>query len=188
MLAFEFVGINFATGTYAVFYSLGVSQTLWLDDVIVWDSEGSGLISTPIGMSQIDWQPVNGPGDSAAFQRFGAATNAQAVSERVADGDTSYVYSGTPGNVDLYNFTDLASTPSAIIAVVVNNHVRAEGAGTINVRAKAKRGSSVANGNTVEIGGMAYRNIQQAFMADPSTSAAWAAAGVNAAQIGLETV
>ncbi|PSJ50518.1 hypothetical protein C7I85_30010 [Mesorhizobium soli] len=141
-----------------------------------------------MGVRVIDTLRPNAAGDSAALQRFGAATNWQAVAETAADGDTSYVYSGTSGNVDLYNFADLATTPSAITAVIVNNHVRAEGAGTINVRAKAKRSTSTANGDTIEIAGTAYRNIQQAFTTDPSTSAAWTAAGVNAAQIGLEVV
>lgn len=160
-----------------------------LDDIIVWDDiSGTGPTTSPMGIRQIDTLRPNAAGDNAAFQRSGAASNWQAVAEAVADGDTSYVYSGTVGNVDLYNFADLATTPSVITAVIVNNHVRAEGGGTINVRAKAKRGSSTANGDTIEIGGTAYRSIQQAFMTDPSTSAAWTVAGVNAAQIGLEVI
>ncbi|PSJ55751.1 hypothetical protein [Pseudaminobacter soli (ex Li et al. 2025)] len=175
-------------GTARISYR-SIGAAIIVDDTFTWDNvAGSGPTTSPIGVRQIDTLRPNAAGDSAAMQRFGAATNWQAVAETAADGDTSYVYTGTSGTIDLYNFADLATTPTTITAVVVNSHVRAEGGGTINVRAKAKRSTSTANGDTVEIGGTAYRNIQQAFMTDPSTSAAWTAAGVNAAQIGLEVV
>jgi hypothetical protein len=41
----------------------------------------------------------------------------QPVGEQSNDGDTTYVYDSTVGHEDLYDLTDLATTPTTILAV-----------------------------------------------------------------------
>lgn len=165
--------------------SLG--QTITVDDLIVWDDvAGAGPTTSPMGVRTIDTLRPTAAGDDTGFALFGAASNHGAVSEVAANDDTSYVHASVVGTRDLYNFGDLAGTPTTITGVVLNHHVRMEGGTTGQMKSKAKRGTSLSESAAVAVSGPAYRNVQDIFMVDPSTSAPWTKAGVDAAQFGLE--
>jgi Concanavalin A-like lectin/glucanases superfamily len=167
--------------------SIGVSITV--DDLIVWDSEGSGLTTTPMGIRTIETLRPSGAGSSAQFTPVGAASNYDCVDETNADSDTTYVSSSTAAQKDLYAFGNLGSTPTTITAAVVNTVARVGTVGGIaTVRARAKSSSSEASGTSIDLQSVNYAAKQEAFVTDPATSTAWTGAGINAAEFGVELV
>jgi hypothetical protein len=125
--------------------------------------------------AQKDWTPNSG---TANFSR---------VNESTVDGDTSYISSATPGQVDLYDFPDLSSAPSTIHAVQTTVIARKDDATARTIRSKVKSGATTGNGATTALG-TSYTPIRDIFVNDPNTSAAWTGANFNAAQAGVEEV
>jgi hypothetical protein len=125
--------------------------------------------------AQKDWTPNSG---TANFSR---------VNEATVDGDTSYVSSSTPGQIDLYDFTDLASAPATIHAVQTTIIARKDDAATRTVRSKVKSSSTTGNGATTALS-TSFASIRDIFVTDPNTSAAWTGLTFNAAQMGMEEV
>jgi hypothetical protein len=109
------------------------------------------------------------------------------VDETTVNGDTDYVASGTVGDLDLYEMSDLGVTPDSIHAVQVTMCARKDDAATREVRSKVKSGATTANGapHALTANYVYYRDI---FETDPDTSMAWTSGGVNATQIGPEVV
>jgi hypothetical protein len=68
------------------------------------------------------------------------------VDETTVNGDTDYVASGTVGDLDLYEMSDLPFTPDIIHAVQVTMCARKDDAATREVRSKVKSGAATANG------------------------------------------
>jgi hypothetical protein len=122
-----------------------------------------------------DWAPSRGVDHYAT------------VDETTVNGDTDYVASGTVGDLDLYDVSDLGVTPDSIQAVQVTLCARNDDAASREVRCRVKSGAAVANGasHALTASYLYYRDI---FETDPNTSAAWTSSGVNAAQIGPEVV
>jgi hypothetical protein len=109
------------------------------------------------------------------------------VDETTVNGDTDYVASGTVGDLDLYDVSDLGVTPASIQAVQVTMCARKDDAATREVRSKVKSGAASANGapHALTANYVYYRDI---FESDPDTTAAWTPGGVNGIQIGPEVV
>lgn len=169
------------------FFNITAAVTFSLDDVIWYDDSGSSFNTFPVGMRTIETLRPSAAGDETDMTKTGGATNYQSVNEANSDGDSTYVSDTVAGHYDLYNFGNLSGTPATIDAVVVNNHARSAG-GIPTIRAKAKSGTTIADGSSVQVPAQAYTMKQEAFVVDPNTSAAWAAAGVNGAQFGVELV
>lgn len=125
--------------------------------------------------AQKDWTPSSG------------TTNFSRVNEATVDGDTSYISSATPGQIDLYDFADLSSAPSTIHAVQTTVIARKDDATARTIRSKVKSGATTGNGVTTGLG-TSYTPIRDIFTTDPNTSAAWTGANFNAAQVGVEEV
>jgi hypothetical protein len=122
-----------------------------------------------------DWTPSTGVDHFAT------------VDETTVNGDTDYVASGTVGDLDLYEMSDLGVTPDSIHAVQVTMCARKDDAATREVRSKVKSGATTANGapHALTANYVYYRDI---FETDPSISTAWTSGGVNAMRIGPEVV
>lgn len=102
-------------------------------------------------------------------------------------GNLSYVSSSTAGTTDLYGFPNLSSTPAAIYTVCVKALVMKTDAGTRTVSLQMKSSSATSAGsNAGQIPLTTYGYVDSFFDVDPNTSAAWTAAGLNAATSGLE--
>lgn len=112
-----------------------------------------------------------------------ANTNWQEVSETLCDGDTSYNSSSTVNAQDTFAMQALTTTPANIDAVQVRNAVRTLGTNTYaNV---LKSGATTSVGATYTPAST-YGYDLDIFTTDPNTSAAWTAAGVNAAKGGYK--
>lgn len=111
------------------------------------------------------------------------------VTDNTADGDTSYVYSATVGQEDLYSFASLASqgfTPASIAGVIPFGVLRKSDSGARTVSIRAKSGATDAAALTNSGLGLSY-SFQGTWLAtDPNTGAAWTTVGVDALQVGLK--
>lgn len=130
------------------------------------------------------------PNADTATKDFGRSTgtdNFALVDEKPENGDTDYLTAATVGNKDLYDCGNLSSTPSAIHAVQTEMFARKDDAVARAVRVNIKSGATTSNGATKAMA-TTYTVSRNLLLVDPNTSAAWAAAAVNAAQIGPEVV
>ena len=109
------------------------------------------------------------------------------VNEANADDDTTYNSSGTPGQIDSYNFASLVPSSGSVATVAVNTIDRDDDATPRTASHYVKSGSSTALGAAFTPSG-AYTNHQSIFGTDPNTSAAWTITGRNAAEFGIKEV
>lgn len=132
--------------------------------------------------------PVSNPtvtGPTQAWVYSWAITpiaNWQTVSEAQQDGATSYVYSSTVGQSDLYGLASLSATPGSIVGVTTRAYMQKSDAGTRIAAAQLQSGGANVQASLVlnTTWGWAYRTD----LVDPATGVAWTQTGVNNAQIG----
>lgn len=112
--------------------------------------------------------------------------NFQQVDEIPPDDDTTYITDATVGHLDRYTFPTL--TAATVFAVAVKIRADKDDVGARAIRAAVKSSSTLAdNGADFALTQSSYQNFQGIFENDPNTSAAWTAAGVNAAEFGVKT-
>jgi hypothetical protein len=108
------------------------------------------------------------------------------VGEQQQDAATTYVFSSTVGQTDLYGIQSIGVTPASVIGVTTRALAQKTDAGTRNIGVQLKSGSTTSNGTSTALGtsfGWVWRND----LVDPATGAAWTPIAVNNLQIG-ETV
>lgn len=113
------------------------------------------------------------------------AENFAMVDDDQADGDNTYVLSGTPGDVDLYGHDGLPSTGIPSIHAVQVTALARRSAGSPEVRTVLKSDDTTEEGSSVAVA-TSYGYIHSIYTEDPDTSMAWEEAGVNAALFGFE--
>lgn len=155
------------------------------DDVYICDTTGAvnndflgdnrveAIMPTGAG-ANTDWTPLTPP-------------NFSEVNEIPPDGDTSYVSSNTPGNVDTYAFGNLTGITTGIKGLQVNILNRKDDAGSREIAPVVRSGGTDYTGNTFAVLDN-YSTAVQVYEEDPDTSAAWLVAGVNAAEFGQEVI
>lgn len=126
---------------------------------------------------------INGNGVNAGMNI--TPTNAFLVSDAQEDGDTTYVYSSTVGNEDLYTVSALPLSPASIIGVNTVGYARKSdsGARTASFQIKAN-GTETSSNSNVNLS-LSYTWSEGWMPLDP-TGAAWTATNINAAQIGIK--
>lgn len=149
-----------------VFYLPDVLNVDWLNDCKVTTKLPSGV------------------GASTNWVVTGAPTNHQAAAS--TDGDTSYVASSTPGDIDLYAMS--AATPlGQVYAVNVGLLTRKDDAATRQVRALVRIGGINYNGPTQTLTS-SYLSDPYKMQTSPATGAAWGLAEVDSIQAGVEMI
>jgi len=116
-----------------------------------------------------------------------ANTNWQEVSELSNDGDVSYNSAATVGAVDTYNFGPLRPTATAVLGVQTTGAYRKDDATARTLQQRVLSAGSTADGTTVSIPAT-YTYETDLFVVDPSTTANWTVAAVNAIAAGYELV
>jgi len=159
----------------------GLVNTM-MDDFRIWDNTGSTQ-NAALGNSGQDSRIViklpSGAGSSAAFTPNGAAANWQCVDDNPPDGDTTYVSGSSSGLIDDYAMPS-AGLSTAPAMVVARSMVRKDDGATRTLEIGVKSGSSYSYGAGVNLGS-SYAFIDSCIPLDPATSAAWTAAGADAA-------
>jgi hypothetical protein len=158
------------------------SGTGWIDDVVVWDDQGSSFNTFPLGPRRITTLLPNADGDLAQFTPKTGTLHHPMVTGGY--GSTDYVSDSGTGNVDLYKFPALPYSPTSINAVVANYFGQNTGTGTTSLIPKLKTSGTTVSGSTSTLAVGNNTLIQAAFSTDAG-GAAWTTTSVNAMQIGM---
>lgn len=125
--------------------------------------------------------------DTVQFTPNSGANNYSRVNDTTYDDDSTYNSDATVGHKDLFNMSDLATTPSAIAAVQTHICARKDDATTRALRSNMKNGSTTSNGATQSMSS-SYTSWVDIYNTNPSTSAAFTGSDVNAMKLGYEVV
>ncbi len=162
-------------------FNIGNGQTdgtYTLDDMYLANSV------TPLGPIRVSTIRPSGAGASTQWSPLSGANWTQ-VSETLVDGDTSYVFSNTVGQSDLYGMNPLPITPPSILGVNVVTFAEATDANprAIYAQIRSGLGSTVYTGSAITLSGGYYR-YDRMLTQDPFSAATWTVTGVNGSQIG----
>ena len=158
------------------------SQPCWFDDFYFHNEGGSAPFNAVLGDTRVETLfPTSD--SSVAFTHLSGANNYGMVDEVAMDGDTTYNYSSTPAQTDLFGHGALSNTPTTIFAAAVTSAIRQESASTRAIQNEISSSGNVADGTAV-VPGVTYQYQQDIFINDPNTSSAWAAAALNSAIFG----
>jgi hypothetical protein len=117
------------------------------------------------------------------FTVFPSGTNAGAVDEALANGDTDYVFDSTVGDSDLYDVTDLPTTPASVIGVVSKIYIKKSDAGARSGQVLLSSGGTQVAGTDTVLS-TTYVYLARVDAVDPATGVAWTPAAVNALKLG----
>lgn len=165
--------------------NLGTSGFGWNIDDCYWFNDQGAQPNTWQGVIKGYSYYPNGD-NSVSWTRNSGATNASCVNQRY-DGDTTYVSTNTPGNVDRYTLPPLPSTPLNIVAVQTRASIRFDDAGPHTAKSRLWSGSTTSD-SVVATLSASYQQIWKAYTTDPATGAAWAASTLSGLNLGIVDV
>lgn len=154
-----------------------------LDDIVVMDTTGS-TFNDIMPDIHIEYRTPVGAGDSTDFTPSSGA-NYTCVDETNASGTTDTVSSSTIGHRDLYTMQDLTTAVGTVYGVDVSMLASKDDAGMRLIKGVVKHGGTALAGTEhgLTTSDVYYNSL---FTTNPSTSAAWTIAEVNAMQAGVE--
>lgn len=114
-------------------------SSVWIDDPIVWDDQGSGFTGHLPDKHRIR---VTIPSANGSANDFTPSTgsNYQCVDDVMSDDDTTFVESSTVGHEDRYTFSNVGFSPGLIYAMVIQSAIRRTGIKAMNARGLAGLG------------------------------------------------
>lgn len=173
------------TGMYDTFsLHFGGSNTAAIfDDLYICDGTGPAPYNTFLNEVRIYPLSPNAAGASTQFTPS-AGANYTTVDE-LPYSSTDYVSSGTVGNRDTYALSDLPATVGTIYAVQNNVIAKKTDASNIAIKPAMVSGGTVYYGAATNLGG-SDATLSDLRTADPATTAAWTATGVNSLEAGFE--
>lgn len=155
------------------------------DDVYVCNDQGS-LNNTFLGEARVITLAPNGNGTSSQFVGSDAdSVNNYLLVDDLPYATSDYVGSPTVGNRDSYTVADLPAGTWSVKGVQVAAVTQKSDAGAASIKTVLRSGGTNYYGPT-KVLGTAWQTIMDLRETDPATSVAWTAAGVNAAEIGVE--
>jgi len=171
---------------YITGHGTGSGSTV-IDDFWVCDTSGS-LNNDFLGDCRVECIRPNAAGDTTQWDRNTGSTNYEAVDDTAPDGDSTYVYTGVDGEIDLYNFGSLVSTSGLVLALQTIIYARKDDAGARKLSTLLKSGGTEYPTDTsLEVSlNDDYNMIINRFEENPVTTDAWTISEVNAAQFGFK--
>jgi hypothetical protein len=153
----------------AIFFTVGFHQfnadDIYVKDTIGMLGERRVILNKPASDSApLQWSPSAG------------VTHFNLVNEVPPDGDTSYVFSSTPGQIDTYGMAGLPYTPVTIDTVQTSMYLRKDDAG-------ARQDSVMVNGTTSAIVitvTSSYNDYIEMWDVNPLTALPWVGTAVPA--------
>ena len=168
------------TSNFQTTYAMG------LDDFYLCDTTtgpGPYACNTFLGDVRVITLNTDGAGASTQWTPL-TGTNWGEVAEARCDGDTTYNYTATVNNKDLFNFAPLTGTINAVIAVQTTGAYRKDNGGTREITQQLVSGATAVNGTTYSVPS-SYVYMSDFWVTDPNTAlAAWTVSAVNAVQAG----
>lgn len=155
-----------------------------LDDVIIHTSAGDDP-SDFLGDIRIETIRPNGVGSSSQWTSSSGDGYTNVDESGINDGDSSYVEADDLTFKDLYEFGDLATTPTTIPAISVTVMARATGTTPRNFDIIALE-DAVESATNVDIVASADFQSKQAFFPETPSSLPWTKTKVNAMEVGVK--
>lgn len=156
----------------------------YLDDVVIWDSEGDNNMDFLGPVRVYTFYPENdvSPVDWTAN---GASTIAQCIDETAPDGDTTYTQGSNEGDVFQVTLPELPDDIGLINAVQINNMSKISEAGIAQIEV-----GMISNGQeetgTGHILTTAYTYRSDVFQVNPDGNIPWLRAALEAAVVKVE--
>jgi len=154
------------------------------DDIYFQNQSGS-VNNDFLGDSRIITLKPNGAGASTQWTPS-ANSNYQNVDDTTSDGDSTYNYSGTVGQIDTFAMEDISGS-GTIKGIAINLVARKDDASARQVSPITRVGSTNYEGSahTMAATYVMYQSIRET---NPATASAWLVSEVNAAEIGYKMV
>lgn len=163
----------------------GNSVSFYLfDDLYVFDAT-TGSDNARLGDQRLITKMPSGVGGLTAWPTLvGAATTWQALNEIPPNDDTSYIASATAGqrNSSAMQSAGLTTTPNFVVS---RHRIRKDDAGAHVFTPLVRSGGVVGLGTGVAVPST-YAFVDNRYLLDPNTAAAWGAAGADATELGEE--
>jgi len=179
-------GLNLgASNINAIGWQQWNGRSEWLDDVYVLDpTTGSAPTNDWLGECRVETLFPNGNGANTAW----TGTYADVDEPNSPDGDTTYIYSNTPGQIETDTFTDLSVTTGTVFAVQTHIVARKDNAGLRTIAPVMRVGGVDYVGTTSPALPTGYTGVTQLYdRVDPS-GADWTVATANAIEAGVKEV
>jgi hypothetical protein len=157
-----------------------------IDNLVIMDGTGSSFNSFQ-GEMRVAAVLPNAAGTYAQFTPLSGANYAQ-VDQSPDDGDASYVASSTPGNLDSYNFTDVASVVGSLLSVMVTAVARKDDVGTRTLSLTARESGTDYVGSNVGTVGSGYSPVAQRWDTNDPAGNLWTVTNFNAMEFGVKQV
>jgi hypothetical protein len=109
------------------------------------------------------------------------------IDEEQVDGDSTYNSSSTVGHTDIFELTNLSSTPDEIKAVFISVAARKEDSGTRRLEFFFVISGVEYTIETVFLGG-SYEFYEKVVELNPATGTPWTAAVLNALRVGYRVI
>jgi hypothetical protein len=173
-------------GTQPYVLTLGAStnKLTRYDDWIVMDDQGS-FNNDFLGDVSVERLKTNGVGTDSNFTPSAAVANWTLLNEADEDGDTTYVESRTGSIKDSYNYENVPAGLAVIHGVVAKPVIRKTLGGSRAFKVLCL--SNVTEQLSPQFSpGVDFVRLQHIFETDPDTATSWDAAGVNAAEFGIQ--
>lgn len=172
----------------------GTSAAFAIDDIAILDSTGTKNNDFPTKPFVLQGMLPNGDGNQTDWITSSGSTHYTLVDESAitAGPDSGYVQSPTPGDIDLWTFSDLTnvlggSTVIQGVHVVTTAAMRASG--SQNVRVRVRHSTNEATGASFLVDGLDPGGFSTCFDQNPTgTPADWTKTTLEATEFGVEVV
>lgn len=158
-----------------------IGVNVQFDDLVINDTDGS-VNNSWTGQQKLYLAIPNASGDATDLTAS-AGNNWEAVNEAPPD-TSSYVYSSTATEKDLYNVDDPLAGTETLGSVTVNIVAKLD-SGSGNLATTIKAGTTEDDGADIALTEN-WTWYQQTWNVNPDDSAAWEPADIDALQIGVE--
>jgi len=155
------------------------------DDIYICDAAG-GVCTDFIGDSRIVTLLPNAAGDLTQWTVVNAGNNWSAQANNPSLNDGQYVFSATPGQVDLYNLQD-PTLLGPIRGIQSSVYSRKDDAGTRQIATEIKTGGAQFSGTTRNLT-TSYVYYSTIYELNPFTVLAWTPADITALQAGIKLI
>jgi len=157
-----------------------------IDDLYILDDAGTDNTG-PLGDCRVETVFPDADGNENDFTRVGGGTNNyEAVDDGLTpDDDTTYNWSATATDRELYNFAALAGSVGTVFGVDAKMLVRKEDAGVREVRTIARNGTTEVESGNLTLG-VDWQFVNNIYENNPNGGSDWIESTVNTAQFGLD--
>jgi hypothetical protein len=160
---------------------------IYVDDVYVLDTTGGAPLNTFLGDSHIETLLPTSDGATLQWTPNTGVTGYTQVDDNPYDGDTTYVYSATPGDISTYGCADLSSVGPTVYAVQPNLMARKDDSGLRQIQPVIRQGGVNYSVGSISTLSTSYALSTSILPLDP-LGAAWTSANVNADEFGVSLV